>query len=118
MCVDNQWGTVCDDRFDVNDASVVCRQLGYLTEGIILCYKSSIANINGQMFITKTSAEAVSFGSAFYGRGTGSILLDEMTCVGTEQRLIDCPHSSTVTCTQSHREDAGVRCQSKVSLHG
>ena len=29
VCFSNSWGTVCDDLWDNNDASTVCRQLGF-----------------------------------------------------------------------------------------
>ncbi len=47
---------------------------------------------------------------AFFGQGTGDILLDDVQCVGTEARLTDCPAITTHNC--AHSEDSGVVCLS------
>ena len=48
--------------------------------------------------------------NAFFGQGTGPILLDNIDCTGNEQSLLSCPHNGINIHNCGHHEDAGVRC--------
>ena len=54
---------------------------------------------------------AVAVPLAAFGQGTGPILLDNLFCVGSEPRLVDCLANEIGSHNCAHFEDAGVRCQ-------
>lgn len=58
--------------------------------------------------------------SAFFGQGSGDVLLDDLTCTGNEQTLLDCTNRSNRPLLSSdcdHSEDAGVKCQGMYLLY-
>ena len=79
------WGTVCDYSWDINDARVVCRQLGFRY--------ALVANRH-----------------AHYGQGTGRIFLNRVECLGNESALISCSYRKVIHYICDHSDDAGVLC--------
>ena len=53
---------------------------------------------------------AIARGSAYFGQGSGSILLDNVQCTGNEVSIFSCSHNSIGSHDCSHSEDAGVVC--------
>jgi len=80
------WGTVCDDGWDDTDATVVCRQLGFL---------------NGTAIIMRAQC----------GLPPGPVWLSKVRCLGNETKLSHCIHNgagNVGNCTYS--QDAEVQC--------
>ena len=57
------------------------------------------------------SVGSVALGGAFFGSGSGDILLDNVVCRGTESSLLECNTNPTGQHNCDHSEDAGVRCE-------
>ena len=80
-----KWGAVCDDLWDINDAHVICRMLGYkAAERSICCIK---------------------------GKKPAVFLLDNVRCTGKENSIEECPHNGWSKHDCGNTEHAGVVCQ-------
>ncbi|XP_067321164.1 scavenger receptor cysteine-rich type 1 protein M130-like [Anolis sagrei] len=87
------WGTICDAGWDLQDAQVVCRQLG--------CGNASKA-----------------LGGAHYGQGSGPIWLESINCTGEEEFLRECQKGSWGEHSCSHSQDASVKCSETRLVNG
>eukprot|EP00105_Crassostrea_gigas_P020390 XP_011439161.2 PREDICTED: deleted in malignant brain tumors 1 protein [Crassostrea gigas] len=80
------WGTVCDDNLNDELAVVVCRSLG----------------------LPWATSEA--YGGAVFGRGSGTIWLDNVNCIGSESNIAECSHSPWGTNNCNHGDDVSINC--------
>ncbi|XP_059173830.1 mucin-2-like [Physella acuta] len=93
---DGKWGTVCDSQWDLNDAVVVCRQLGYTT-AVRAALKSEFGSGNQRMWLT------------------------DVQCSGNETRLDACQfvgydkYTRQKKC-QGSKRSAGVICSAAITL--
>ncbi|CAB1455974.1 unnamed protein product [Pleuronectes platessa] len=86
-----EWGTVCDDDWDMVDANVVCRQLD--------------------------CGVAVEMGSSSrFGQGLGLIALDNVDCKGHEADLSQCGSLGWGIHNCYHYEDVGVTCRGRAFI--
>ncbi|XP_069083385.1 CD5 antigen-like [Pleurodeles waltl] len=79
------WGTVCDDSWDLKDASVVCRQLGCI------------------------SVQQHEYNPTF-GKSSLPVLMSNVQCTGDEAALWECPQQGWEHNTCPTGGDAGVTC--------
>ena len=86
-----EWGTVCANGWDLIDADVVCKEMGY------------------------PGAEDT-FMSGEFGIGDGPILLDGVNCSGNETFLLDCPSNEYYSNNCSHDQDVGLKCLRESSV--
>lgn len=80
-----QWGTVCDDDWDLPDAEVVCWQLD--------CGRALSAP-----------------GGSQFGQGSSFVWMSKTKCLGTEDALVNCQAMRWGVSNCSHSRDAGVVC--------
>ena len=74
---------VCDDGWGIDDAWVVCKQLGFPS------------------VVSATS-------NSKFGQVPSSFRMDDVECTGEESSLLECPHNRDHNCGSS--EGAGVIC--------
>ncbi|KAK3595702.1 hypothetical protein CHS0354_026923 [Potamilus streckersoni] len=88
----DEWGTICDDMWDELDAKVVCRNLGYPED-----------------------TEAYSYRGAYFGQGSGPIIMNRVDCRGDEPYLSNCTSQRWRNIHCTHVQDASVSCGKYIS---
>ena len=112
VCINDQWGTVCDDSWDSTDATVVCKQLGYAYTGSkVICFEYQFVNFTPVPQYIGGRA----YSNAHFGAGSGPIFLDDLQCTSSSNQLLGCTSSPILSHNCLHTDDAGVGCEGMFS---
>ena len=108
VCINNAWGTVCNNHYGTREATVICRQLGFdtLSEYKMICACVYSCNCNHMNIII--DIVSIKRASTAFGVGTGPIFLDNLACNSDDSNLLECPHNTLHQC--QHSDEAGVQC--------
>lgn len=107
VCINGTWGKICASNFDINDAKVVCAQLGYTPYGeiygIIGLYISN--NTIGSQYISQHSYFSYL-----------PVNIQYLNCNGSETSIFDCHQNNNIQyCSYRYSYAAAVVCQSKLN---
>ena len=111
ICVNGEWGTVCDYSWDRRDAEVVCRQLGYVPT-------CKLVFIDIYIVLTVDILGASFYTSSQFGDGDLQQLIWNVQCSysGSETSLLSCSPQYNPSSSCYYGRTAGVRCYSKIML--